>query len=130
MHTLQVLSAAVGISGEEFTIEQQVAIAVGISVGCSILNAMRVDQMGWINNFTALWQVSSTIAIVICILLYPKEHSTNAFVWSSTINYTGYTQFGYVALLGLLTSNFSFIGYEAGSHMAEETTHASKVGNR
>jgi amino acid transporter len=36
----------------------------------------------------------------------------------------------YVTVLGLLSSTFSFSGYEAGAHMAEETTHASRVSER
>jgi amino acid transporter len=32
---------------------------------------------------------------------------------------------GYVCLIGLLMSLFSFSGYEAGAHMSEETTKAT-----
>jgi len=73
--------------------------------------------------------VTSTITIVLCILISPHETNTNEFVWFSTKNGTGFadSHFGYVALLGLLTSAFSFSGYEAGAHMAEETHNATKV---
>ena len=32
----------------------------------------------------------------------------------------------YVAMMGIMFSAYSFTGYEAGAHIAEETTHASK----
>jgi amino acid transporter len=34
---------------------------------------------------------------------------------------------GYICLIGLLMSLFSFCGYEAGAHMAEETRDARKA---
>ena len=123
------MSAANAIYGEPFSTEVQVGISLAVAVFWAILNLMRVDEQGWVNNFSALWQVTTTIAIVICLLAYPSSHNTNEFVWSSTNNDTGFPQsnFGYVVLLGLLMSTFAFSGYEAGAHMAEETTNASRV---
>ena len=126
----QVISATNGIGGEEYSVHQQVGISIAVLITWSALNALRVDEQGIINNFSAIWQMSSTTAIVVCILAYPSERNTSEFVWFSTNNDTGFPEshFGYVCLLGLLTSTFSFSGYEAGAHMAEETKNASKVG--
>ena len=63
---------------------------------------------------------------MICVLVAAPVHSSNEFVWKSTYNSTGMNSMFYVCLIGLLTSLFSFSGYEAGAHMAEETTNASK----
>jgi amino acid transporter len=90
---------------------------------------IRLSILRWINNFSALWQVVTTLAIVISLVAYPTERNTDEFVWFHVINETGFPDknIGYVFLLGLLSATFSFSGYEAGAHMAEETTNASKV---
>lgn len=67
----------------------------------------------------------STVVIVIALLVAVPTHSTNEFVWSSYYNVTGMDNAFYVCLIGSLMSLFSFSGYEAGAHMAEETTKAS-----
>lgn len=65
--------------------------------------------------------------MVICLLVAAPERSSSEFVWTYYNNLTGWdgSQI-YVIFIGLLFSLFSFSGYEAGAHMAEETTHASK----
>ena len=42
---------------EEMTVQQVVALAIGISGVWALLNAMKVDQQGWLNNFAAVFQV-------------------------------------------------------------------------
>lgn len=69
----------------------------------------------------------STIAIVIVLFVVPSERSSSKFVWTSYNNDSGWSSQGYVILTGLLYSTFSFSGYEAGAHMAEETRNASKA---
>lgn len=67
----------------------------------------------------------STIVIVVTILAATPVRSTSEFVWTSGYNSTGMDSQLYICLIGLLMSLFSFSGYEAGAHMAEETTNAS-----
>lgn len=59
-------------------------------------------------------------------MIVAPEHSDSTFVWSEFYNKTGMPNVSYVCLIGLLMALFSFSGYEAGAHMAEETTHATK----
>ena len=50
-------------------------------------------------------------------------------VWrvSQFYNGTGFSNVSYVAAIGLLGTLFSFSGFEASAHMAEETHGARKV---
>jgi amino acid transporter len=70
-------------------------------------------------------QVVTSIGIVIALLATPDVHEPASFVFTTWENRTGFGSKGYVMLLGLLFSTFSFSGYEAGAHMAEETKNAS-----
>lgn len=67
------------------------------------------------------------------LLTTTHGHNSSYDVWEIWRNRTGVYNdtnqdgsFGYVLLIGLLGSLFAFSGYEAGAHMAEETTNASK----
>jgi amino acid transporter len=60
------------------------------------------------------------------ILVITPEKSTNEFVYTTYYNSTGFSSPFYVCMMGVLFSCYSFTGYEAGAHMAEETAGASK----
>jgi amino acid transporter len=110
----------------------QVGIAMAICFCWALMNISRTDQQGWLNNLAAGWQIATTVAIVATLLAHTGEghdFQSNHFVWEIWRNRTGFSMdnggFGYVILAGLASSLFSFTGYEAGAHMAEETTNAS-----
>lgn len=119
-------------NGTPFTTGETVGLAIGICFVWATLNILRVDQQGWINNFAAIWQVLSTFIIIIVVLAMPERDPdipTN-WPWITSFNTTGFDDtkyFGYICLIGLLSSLFAFSGYEAGAHMAEETTNASQA---
>jgi len=89
---------------------------------------MRVDKQGWFNNAGAIYQMTSTVIVVIVILIYSRNNfSSNAFVWKHFEDKTGLngSNISYVVLIGLLNACYGFSGYEAGGHMAEETVNSS-----
>ena len=104
-----------------------VGIAMAVCGCWALLNLGRVDQQGWLNNFAVSWQIATTIAIVATILSGDHGHASSHNVWEIWRNRSGWPDrdFGYVVLTGLTASLFSFSGYEAGAHMAEETRNAS-----
>jgi amino acid transporter len=94
------------------------------------MNVMRMDSQGWINNFALVFQVVTTVGISIAIFIGGSQNTgglnSSSFVWFTYHNETGYQNAEpYVLLLGLLMSLFSFSGYEAGAHVAEETKGAT-----
>jgi len=38
------------ITGSEFSVEQQVGISLAVIIAWSALNAVRVDEIGWLNR--------------------------------------------------------------------------------
>lgn len=110
----------------------QVGVAMGVVASWGVLNTLRVRYQGLMSNFSTLFQVVSTLAIVLAVLAVPESGVRNSSqaVWFSTRNDTGLSAsyFPYVAVMGLLSSTFALAGYESAAHVAEETTQASTVG--
>ena len=91
----------------------------------SILNIFRVDQVGWINNLAAFCHAGGILVIIISLLVMPDHLNSNEFVFTKYVNETGFHSKSYVVVIGLLTGMYSFAGYEASAHMAEETGSAA-----
>jgi len=91
----------------------------------SLLNVFRVDQVGWINNVAAFLHAGGILIIIVALLVLPDRLNTSEFVFTKYENQTGFDNKSYVVVIGLLTGMYSFAGYEASAHMAEETGSAS-----
>lgn len=100
-------------------------ISIAILLVWSLLNMFRVDQVGWINNIAAFCHAGGILIIIIALLVMPDHLNTSEFVFTKYVNETGFTNKSYVVVIGLLTGMYSFAGYEASAHMAEETGSAS-----
>ena len=105
-------------------------IAVIILVIWSVKNKMRIDHQGWFNNASAIYQIASTVLVVIVIFTFSPKLSQTEFVFTTYNNDTGFSSALYVCTMGLLTSLYGFSGYEGGAHLAEETNEANKAAPR
>ena len=94
-----------------------------LSSNCRFL--FRFSVLGWINNLAAFIQIVGTITIIITILVLAKQRASAYTVFFSTINQTGFS-FGYICLIGILPTLFSFSGFDAASHLCEEIRNAEK----
>ncbi|CAF0949281.1 unnamed protein product [Adineta steineri] len=108
---------------------EQVGIAIAITFVWTLINTLRIDKQGWINNIAAFFQISSVIIIVIVLLVMAPERATATDVFTSTYKNTEFS-FGYVYCIGILSTLFIFSGYEAGAHLAEETRGATRAAPR
>lgn len=102
----------------------QVFIAIAILLLWSVLNIFRIDHVGWINNIAAVIHIFSIVFVIISLAVAPPVHAT-ASVLRESYNGTGFANGGYVSLLGFTAAFFTFTGYEASAHMAEETANSS-----
>ncbi|CAF3764240.1 unnamed protein product [Rotaria sp. Silwood1] len=106
------INAAIVLQGyDSLNTRTQVGIGIGITFLWAVQNALRIDQQGWLNNFAAFLQFGSTIVIVIVLLVMAPERATAHNVFTSTYNSTGFP-FPYVCFIGILSTLFSFSGYE------------------
>ncbi|CAF1410935.1 unnamed protein product [Adineta steineri] len=124
------VNAAVVLDGKSsLSTGEQVGIAIAITFVWTLINTLRIDKQGWINNIAAFFQISSIITIVIVLLVMAPERATAKNVFTSTYDGTGFS-FGYVYCIGILSTLFIFSGYEAGAHLAEETRGATRAAPR
>lgn len=91
-------------------------------------NMLRIDRQGHINNFASAFQVFTMITVV-GALLYgdfssttdPANRASFNQVFFTYYNGTGFESVLYVCCIGMVFTAYCFTGYEASSHMAEET---------
>lgn len=112
---------------EHLSVEALVVIGIGTMAIWSICNLLRVDQQGKIHTFAASLQIIFTVAVLVSLwsTCQQGQQASASDVFFKTYNGTGFASFPYVVLIGILSSLYSFTGYEAAAHMAEETQDAS-----
>lgn len=108
------------------SIPYQVAIGLLTTTIWAAQNFLIIEVQGTINNFASIWQVFTTVTIL--VTLFAGATATDSLSTAEEIfltyrNDTGFESVFYVVCIGILTSAYSFTGYEAGSHMAEETVN-------
>eukprot|EP01123_Difflugia_compressa_P006737 TRINITY_DN19090_c0_g1_i1.p1 TRINITY_DN19090_c0_g1~~TRINITY_DN19090_c0_g1_i1.p1 ORF type:complete len:518 (+),score=74.60 TRINITY_DN19090_c0_g1_i1:132-1556(+) len=110
----------------------QVGISTAALLTWCLLNITRIDQHGFVSTCAAIYQVISSLIIVIVVLSVSATHSSADFVFFHLYNGTGLDNDAcwYVVLIGVLTTLFAFTGYEAGGHIAEETQDARNAAPR
>jgi hypothetical protein len=98
--------------GREFTKDEGLAVAVAVLLVWGLLNLLRVDHLGYVQNLGAVWQVLTTLAIVATLLAYPAidERASDKVLWRHVENESGFLSIPYVCLLGLLPSLYGFTG--------------------
>jgi amino acid transporter len=127
----QQLNAAIKVSGgSAYSPQETVGVAIAITLVWSLCNIFRVDQVGFLSNWAAFSQCAVVLILLVAVLAVPNELATTHYVFTTFYNSTGFENKSYVVCLGLLTSIFSFTGYEASAHMAEETTNSRIVAPR
>ncbi|CAF2837244.1 unnamed protein product [Rotaria sp. Silwood2] len=107
-----IINAALVLDGKSsLSVGGQVGVGIAVTFIWAIQNALRIDLQGWINNVAAFFQISSAISIAIVLLVMAPRRATAEDVFTLTYNGTGFS-FGYVCCIGILSTVFSFSGYE------------------
>ena len=101
-----------------------------VLIAWTLLNFIRVDQVGMLNESVAVIHVMSMIVIIITILSMTENISSVDFVFGKFYNDTGFNSPIYVSLAGITSALFAFAGYEASAHLAEETGNASVAASK
>ncbi|MEV6379040.1 amino acid permease [Streptomyces sp. NPDC051773] len=89
-----------------------------------LLNLGGIRVVDVLNKISLWWQVAGVTVIVGALALAPAEHQSAAFVFTQFHNDTGFTSTLYVCLIGALLAGYTFCGYDASTHVSEETKHA------
>jgi amino acid transporter len=91
------------------------------------LNLLNVNLLAQLNTISAWWHMIG-VAVVVVVLAIVPTHQSAAFVFTRTIDNSGFTGvgFGFVFALGLIMSAYTITAYDASAHMSEETRQASR----
>lgn len=120
------LSAAIVTGGgTPISPQDQVGVSIVFLFIWTILNCFRVDQVGWVNNVAAITHAGSILIIIVACLTLSPERTSGDFVFGRYFNDTGFESKSFVCTIGLTAALFSFVGYEASAHMAEETGNSA-----
>ena len=84
---------------------------------------------------SAWWHMVGVLVIVAILIIVPSDHQSVSYVFTQTINNSGFgdgtTQFGLAFLLvlglGMLLPQYTITGFDASAHTAEETNNASRM---
>jgi amino acid transporter len=108
-----------------------------ILVTGGIINTFGISPVRIINNVSAWWHMIGAVLLAVVLLAIPAHHQSFAFVFTKTINASGFGGHGFSSLLfwfvlgiGLLQAQYTIGGYDASAHMSEETASASRKAAR
>ncbi|MEU3978878.1 amino acid permease [Streptomyces sp. NPDC026672] len=100
------------------------AVFGGILLLHGLINSRGIRLVDVLNKISVWWQLGGVAVIVGTLTLAPADHQSVSFVFTHFHNDTGFTSPFYVALVGSLLAGYTFCGYDASAHVAEETTDA------
>ena len=99
-----------------------------------LVNFTNVKITAGLNTFSAYWHMIGVAFIVIVLAVVPDRHQSIGYVFTETINNSGFSGAGwssfmflYVFAIGLTMAQYTITGYDASAHMAEETHQASRA---
>jgi amino acid permease (GABA permease) len=103
---------------------------VVIILAHALLNTFGVRLVGFLSSLSAWWHVAGVLIIVVALWALPTRHQSVAWTVTGFHNETGWTFLPYVFLMGLLMAQYTYTGYDASAHVAEETRNASRSAPR
>lgn len=90
-----------------------------------LLNTFGVNLVSLLSNVSAWWHIVGVLIIVAVLWIMPAHHQDAAWSFTTFHNETGWSFGPYVFLMGLLMAQYTYTGYDASAHVAEETKNAA-----
>ncbi len=110
--------------GVEPTATNTFLLFVAIILAHALLNQFGVNLVSVLSNVSAWWHVIGVLIIVVILWALPDSHQSVSWTLTGWHNETGWTFAPYVFLMGLLMAQYTYTGYDASAHVAEETKMA------
>ncbi|MFE9205880.1 amino acid permease [Micromonospora sp. NPDC007230] len=117
----------------EVTAGRTFLIFLVIIVAHGLLNTFGVNLVRLLSDISAWWHLAGVAVIVIALAFVPDQHKPISEVFLEVRNETGFTfagAAGYAVLIGLLMAQYTYTGYDASAHVAEETHDAARSAPR
>ncbi|TQM62483.1 amino acid permease [Humibacillus xanthopallidus] len=101
-------------------------IAFLIIIGLhGLLNTFGVNLVKVLSNVSAWWHLVGVAIIVAVLALVPDQHQSLSWTFLHFENRTGWDAPFYAFLIGLLMAQYTYTGFDASAHVAEETINAT-----
>lgn len=118
------------VFGVEVSLASTFVAFIVIIVLHGLLNTFGVNLVKLLSNVSAWWHLVGVAVIVAVLWLVPDQHQSLSWTFTEYRNSTGFDGqiFGllpYAFLVGLLMAQYTYTGYDASAHVAEETMNAS-----
>ncbi|MFI5931231.1 amino acid permease [Actinoplanes sp. NPDC051494] len=117
----------------EVTTGRTFLIFLVIIVAHGLLNTFGVNLVRMLSDVSAWWHLIGVAVIVGVLAIVPDSHKPISEVFFEVRNETGFTFAGagaYAVLIGLLMAQYTYTGYDASAHVAEETHDAARAAPR
>ncbi|OKI89449.1 amino acid permease [Micromonospora sp. CB01531] len=117
----------------EVTAGRTFLIFLVIIIAHGLLNTFGVNLVRLLSDISAWWHLAGVAVIVIALAFVPDQHKPISEVFLEVRNETGFTfagAAGYAVLIGLLMAQYTYTGYDASAHVAEETHDAARSAPR
>ena len=125
-------SYATGFLGGKF-LYQQFFWFVLLMVAVTMINIFSSHLLAVINNVSVWWHVFGAAIVILIMIFGPDAHQSVGFVFTKTINNSGYSDGTYwwlVLPMGFLLTQYAITGYDASAHLSEETEGAANEAAR
>jgi amino acid permease (GABA permease) len=113
--------------GVEPTALNTFALFIVIIVIHGLLNTFGVNLVSLLSNVSAWWHIIGVLIIVGVLWVIPTDHQSFSWTLTAWHNETGWSFGPYVFLMGLLMAQYTYTGYDASAHVAEETKNAARA---
>lgn len=124
------ISTLATVKGDyEPTAGKTVGIYAALLVSHGIINTLGVRLLKYFNNTSIILHSAGVASICIAVLAKAPTHQSAHFVFSTFYDGTGgwseRASPEYVAIIGILMSQYTITGFDASAHMSEETHNAA-----
>ena len=116
--------------GVKVTASRTFWLFLAIILAHALLNTFGVSLVSLLSNVSAWWHVVGVVIIVAALWIMPHHHQSVGWTLTSWNNETGWSSGPYVFLMGLLMAQYTYTGYDASAHIAEETRGAARSAPR
>jgi amino acid transporter len=96
----------------------------------ALINIYSSHMVAVFNNISVWWHVAGVAVIVAILIIAPDRHASFDFVFTDTINNSGFSSgmfWFYVLPLGFLLTQYTITGFDASAHISEETHGAEEA---
>jgi amino acid permease (GABA permease) len=90
-----------------------------------LLNTFGVNLVKLLSNISAWWHLVGVAVIVAVLAFVPDKHQSLSYTFFHYENHFGWSNVVYVFFIGLLMAQYTFTGFDASAHVAEETHGAA-----